>query len=82
MKSLAKISSQLISKDQTTDLKLKRQHYIMIIPKHLVQHLGIFSDEINFELVIDKNKLTLIGPKISRKPKSVIPTSERGGFVT
>ena len=83
MKLLAKISSQLISEDQTVSLKLKKQHYLMIIPKHLVQHLGIVSDKINFELVIDNsNKLTLIGPKIGRLPKSATSTSERGGFVT
>jgi len=83
MKSLAKISSQLISEDQTVDLKLKKQHYIMILPKHLIQHLGIVSDEINFELVIDNsNKLTLVGPKLDRSPKSATSTSERGGFVT
>jgi len=83
MKSLAKISSQLISEDQTIDLKLKKQHYIMIIPKHLIQNLGIVSDEIDFELVIDNlNKLSLIGPKLSRSPKSVTSTSEREGFVT
>jgi len=82
MKSLAKISSQLISEDQTVDLKLKKQHYIMILPKHLIQHLGIVSDEINFELVIDNsNKLTLIGPKLGSQPKSATSTSERGGFV-
>ncbi len=82
MKSLAKISSQLISEDQTADLKLKKQHYIMILPKHLIQHLGIVSDEIDFELVIDNsNKLTLIGPKLGSQPKSVTSTSERGGFV-
>jgi len=82
MKSLAKISSQLISEDQAVDLKLKKQHYIMILPKHLIQHLGIISDEIDFELVIDNsNKLTLIGPKLGSQPKSVTSTSERGGFV-
>lgn len=83
MKSLAKISSQLISEDQTVDLKLKKQHYLMIIPKHLIQHLGIVSDEIDFELVIDNsNKLTLVGPKLGCQPKSATSTSEREGFVT
>jgi len=83
MKSLAKISSQLISEDQTVDLKLKKQHYIMILPKHLIHDLGIVSDEINFDLVIDNsNKLTLVGPKLVSQPKSATSTSERGGFVT
>jgi len=80
---LANISSQLISEDQTTDLKLNKQHYIMILPKHLIQHLGIVSDKIDFELVIDNsNKLTLIGPKLGSQPKSATHPSQRGGFVT
>jgi len=73
------ISSQL---QLTTDLKLKKQHYVMILPKHLIQHLAIISSEINFEVIIDNsNKLTLVGPKISSQPKSDVTASERGGFV-
>jgi len=81
-KVLAKVSSQLLSEDQTTDLKLKKQHYVMILPKHLIQYLGIVSNEIDFEVVIDNsNKLTLVGPKITSQPKSATATSESGGFV-
>ncbi len=81
-KILGKISSQLMTQDQTVDLKLKEQHYVMILPKHLIQHLGIISDKIDFEVIIDNsNKLTLVGPKISSQPKSDTTTYERGGFV-
>ena len=81
-KVIGKISSQLMTEDQTTDLKLKKQHYVMIFPKHLIQHLGIILDEIDFEVIIDNSsKLTLVGPKISSQPKSDTTTSERGGFV-
>jgi len=81
-KVIGKISSQLMTEDQTTDLKLKKQHYVMILPKHLIQHLGIISDEIDFKLVVDNSsKLTLVGPKITRQPKSDVTASERGGFV-
>ena len=81
-KVLGKISSQLLSEDQTTELKLKTQHYVMILPKHLIQHLGIILDKIDFEVTIDNSrKLTLVGPKICSQPKSDTATSERGGFV-
>jgi len=81
-KVLAKVSSQLMTEDLTTELKLKTQHYVMILPKHLIQHLGIILDKIDFEVIIDNsNKLTLVGPKISSQPKSDATTSERGGFV-
>jgi len=81
-KVLAKVSSQLMSEDQTTDLKLKKQHYVMILPKQLIQHLGIILDKIDFEVIIDNSsKLTLVGPKISSQPKSATATSESGGFV-
>jgi len=82
MKSLGMISSQLLSKDQTIDLKLKKQYYMIILPKHLIQNLGIVSEEIDFKLVIDdSNKLSLIGPKLPSQPKSAHSTPERGGFV-
>ena len=81
-KVLGKISSQLMSEDQTADLKLKKQHYVMILPKHLIQHLGIILDKIDFEVILDNSsKLTLVGPKITRQPKSDATPSERGGFV-
>lgn len=81
-KVLGKIPSQLLTEDQTTDLKLKKQHYVIILPKHLIRHLGIILDKIDFEVIIDNsNKLTLVGPKINSQPKSDATTSERGGFV-
>ena len=83
MEKIAKISSQLITAPQTTELKLKNQHYIMIIPLKLIEKLGIFSDKIDFELIIDNSsKLALIGPKITNLPKSNTSDSERGGFIT
>ena len=81
MKILAKIFSQLMSKDQITELKLKKQHYILIFPQHLIQKLGIIQNEISFELVIDNsNKLLLIGPELaSQQPKSNVSTTPSKG---
>lgn len=71
MINLAKISSQLILEDLTRNLKLKKQHYLMILPQAILQKYGINSEEISFNLAIDdSDKLTLIGPKISSRPKS------------
>ena len=83
MINLAKISSQLILEDLTRNLKLKKQHYLMILPQSILQKYGINSEVISFNLTInDSDKLTLIGPKIIHLPKSDISKSERGGFVT
>jgi hypothetical protein len=83
MINIAKISSQLILEDLARNLKLKKQHYLMILPQSLLQKYGIDSEEINFNLAIDdSDKLTLIGPKISSQPKSDISNSTRGEFVT
>jgi hypothetical protein len=83
MINIAKISSQLILEDLARNLKLKKQHYLMILPQSLLQKYGIDSEEISFNLAIDdSDKLTLIGPKISSQPKSDISNSTRGEFVT
>lgn len=83
MINLAKISSQLILKDIARNLKLKEQHYLMILPQSILQKYGINSEEISFNLSIgDSDKLTLIGPKIGSQPKSDTSNSTRGEFVT
>jgi len=83
MINLAKISSQLILEDLTRNLKLKKQHYLMILPQSILQKYGIDSEEISFNLAIDdSDKLMLIGPKISSQPKSDTSNSTRGEFVT
>ena len=81
-KVFAKVSSQLMTEDRTTELKLKQQHYIMIFPQHLIEQLGIKQNELIFQLVLDNsNKLTLIGPKVASPPKSEDSSFEKGGFV-
>jgi len=83
MINLAKISSQLILDDLARNLKLKKQHYLMILPQSILQKYGINSEEISFNLTInDSDKLTLIGPKIGSQSKSDTSNSTRGEFVT
>jgi len=61
MKKLAKLHSFLLSKELSTQLKLQNQHYIVLIPKKFVT-----SSDPTFDLIIQNNRLSLIGPEIPR----------------
>jgi len=61
MKKLASLTSFLLSKELATQLKLQNQHYIILIPKKFVTG----ADPV-FDLVIQNERLSLIGPKIPR----------------
>ena len=61
-KIIAKIPCQLMNKDQAVALKLEEQPYLIIIPRSILQRLGITEEEISFELVIEDNRLCLITP--------------------
>ena len=66
MRVLGRILASLLPEKQAAELRLQRQYYLLILPKALLEKEGIFSDEINFELVVDSDKLALIGPNLSR----------------
>ena len=51
----------LLTKEQVTQLKLQNQHYVLLIPKKFVT-----TSDPTFDLVIQNNRLSLIGPKIPR----------------
>ena len=57
MKKLAKIPSFLLSKELSTQLKLQNQHYVVLIPKKFVT-----SSDLSFDLVIENNRVSLVGP--------------------
>ena len=61
MKKLAKLHSFLLSKELSTQLKLQNQHYIILIPKKFVT-----TSDPTFDLIIQNNRLSLIGPSIPR----------------
>jgi len=61
MKKLASLPSFLLSKELTTQLKLQNQHYIILIPKKFVT-----TSDPTFDLIIQNNRLSLIGPEIPR----------------
>ncbi len=64
MQLIAKVCAQLLSPDSSASLRLKEQPFIIIIPKSLLTKFGLVDDEIIFDVVIENNKLSLLGPKI------------------
>jgi len=64
MKKLAKLPSFLLSKELSTQLKLQNQHYVVLIPKKFVTS----SDPI-FDLVLENNRISLLGPTTERVPE-------------
>jgi len=48
----------LLSEKLSNQLRLKEQHFIVLIPKKLVPF-----DELSFEFIIENNRISLLGPK-------------------
>lgn len=67
MKKLAKIPCQLLSNDLTESLHLNEQSYLILIPRNLLSSIN--SESITFDLVIEKGRLSLIGPDLSSDPR-------------
>jgi len=61
MKKLATIPSFLLTKELSTQLKLQNQHYVILIPKKFIT-----TSDPTFDLIIQNNRLSLIGPEIPR----------------
>ena len=70
---LARVSSFLLSKDLAVNLKLSEQPYLILIPKNLAAKAGITSPELEFDLVYENNRLSLIGR--SQSPRETLATS-------
>jgi len=62
MRKKISIPATLFSKEQTVALKLQEQPYIILIPKSILEKYGINSDNLSFDLVLDNNRITLLGP--------------------
>ena len=69
MKKLASLPSFLLSKELASQLKLQSQHYVILIPKKFVT-----SSDPTFDLVLENNRITLLGPVIQTDP-AVAPLS-------
>ena len=48
----------LLSKELSAQLRLQEQHFVVLIPKKLIPF-----NELSFELVIENNRISLLGPK-------------------
>ena len=70
MKKLSELPSPLFSKQLQVALKLQEQPYIILIPKSILEKYGIYSDEISFDLVLDNNRISLLGPKTRGSPEA------------
>jgi len=64
MKKLASLPSFLLSKELSAQLKLQNQHYIVLIPKKFIT-----SSDPTFDLVIQNNRISLLGPATERVPE-------------
>ena len=69
MKRIAKVRAQLLSPESSASLRLKEQPFIILIPKHLLTKF-VAEDEIVFELIIENNRISLLGPKTRGAPEA------------
>jgi len=63
MRPLARIPTFLLSPNDAAKLRLQNQVYMLIIPKKLVEKFDILSSELSFDLIYEKNRLSLLGPE-------------------
>jgi len=67
-KNLAILLSSLFSKELCAALKLQEQQYVLLIPKSIFEKYKISSENITFELILDNNRITLLGPHVPAGP--------------
>ena len=58
------LSTFLLSKELTAQLRLQEQHFVVLIPKKLIPF-----NELSFELIIENNRISLLGPKTNQVPE-------------
>ncbi len=64
---IADIPATSLTKEQSQVLKLKDEQYLVIIPKTLLNKLGITKSEFTFDLISDKDKVSLVVNRLARK---------------
>jgi len=65
MKPIAEIPGQLISRELAYQLRLEEEPYLILIPKSILSKKGITSKNIEFELFIENNKISLVGEAVA-----------------
>jgi len=61
---LTHLSTFLLSKELSTQLRLQEQHFVLLIPKKLIP-----LNELSFEFIIKNNRISLLGPKTNQVPE-------------
>ena len=77
MKKLARIPSFLLSPKDAAKLRLQNQAYMLIIPKKLIENYDM-SSELSFDLIIENNKLSLLGPECSPRETKTTDVFQHG----
>jgi len=52
----------LLSKELSAQLRLQEQHFVLLIPKKLIEKFNLTS-ELSFDLIYENNRLSLLGPE-------------------
>ena len=60
MKPIAEIPGQLISRELAYQLRLEEEPFIILIPKSILTNKGITAKDLDFELFIENNKISLV----------------------
>ena len=61
---VTQIPTFLLSKELSSQLRLQEQYFVVLIPKKLVPF-----NELSFELIIENNRISLLGPKTNQVPE-------------
>jgi len=64
---VAEIPATSLTKEQSRVLKLKDEQYLVIIPKTLLNKLGITKSDFTFDLISDKEKVSLVVNRLAKK---------------
>jgi len=60
MKPIAKIPAQQITRELAYQLRLEGKPYVMLISNSILANKGITAKDLEFELFIEKNKISLV----------------------
>ena len=65
MKLIAIILCQLMSRELAYQLRLEEEPYLILIPKSILTSKGITAKDLEFELFIENNKISLVGEAVA-----------------
>ena len=65
MKPIAKIPGQIISRELAYKLRLEEEPFLILFPKSLLTNKGITAKDLEFELFVENNKISLVGEAVA-----------------